>query len=226
MNPLLKDKPTNCLKQQQGMSLIGLMVGMLLSVLSVLAAMTMYHNMVDVAIDTRHAAEHDAQLATAIQVIQLELQSAGFGIAATSPGTHVLSIGSSIYWRFANLDATTGAPTYQCRELKYHASGKLTLNSLNNCNASAALDTRNWNTNNEVILLQFKATIADTDTAATMPNISFSVSPLPVACWPYGRAAAISSHQQVTITADNAASHATNNAGTQSAYNICLPNLS
>ena len=214
MSKLLKVKRMYASNQkQQGMSLMGLMVGMLLSVLSILAAMTMYHNMVDVAIDTRQAAQHDAQLATALQTIQLELLSAGYGITDAKVGTDLVVGGTQkLYWRYK--DTPTSA-TFTCRGVHYAPTPagaspvgfELTLVEKNSCTALAG---GAW-----VQVQKLAMFIND-------PGINFTSTT--GSCFPYGRSTA-ADHGMVTITAQSAASIETAGGVPISTYTTCLPNL-
>ena len=207
MNKLLTGNPKHNPKQQQGMSLMGLMAGMLLSVLSILPAMTMYHNMVDVAIDTRQAAQHDAQLATAMQTIQLELLSAGYGITDAKVETDLVVDGTQkLYWRYK--DTPTSA-TFTCRGVEYDAtSGELTLVKKASCDPLVADSTG--------------GTIQKLAMFTNDPGITFASTT--GSCFPYGRSTA-ADHGMVTITAKSAASIETAGGVPMTTYTACLPNL-
>jgi len=63
--------------RQLGVSLISLMVGLLLSMIGILAGLTLYKNIVQTTVQTRSDAVQDGQIASALLTLQLELQSAG-----------------------------------------------------------------------------------------------------------------------------------------------------
>jgi Tfp pilus assembly protein PilW len=194
-------------QKQQGMSLMGLLVGMLLSVLSILAAMTMYHNMVDVAIDTRQAAQHDAQLATAMQTIQLELQSAGYGITDAQANSELSASNDkqNLYWRYRD---TSTSVTYTCRGVQY-GGGTLALVKKSECGSLA--ESGSWD------LVQVLAKFVNP------PAITFKTDK--ASCFPYGRTTA-AVHGLVTIEAQSAALLAGGVDIDMNVYDICLPNLS
>lgn len=98
---------------QSGATLIGLMIGMLISIISVLAILTLYKNLVHVSIDATEDASHDGQVATALITAQLELQSAGYGIE-NADGLHLNASddGSEIRWRYYE------DSQYQCRAIR------------------------------------------------------------------------------------------------------------
>ncbi len=73
---------SHCLlyKNQTGISIISLMVGLLVSMLCILASLTLYKNLVGVAADTKMDAVHDGNISSAMLTIQKEVMAAGFGI--------------------------------------------------------------------------------------------------------------------------------------------------
>lgn len=102
------------LNQQRGISLISLMVGTVLSMLTIIAMLALYKNLVQVAVDATQDANHDGGLASALLVAQLELQGAGFGMDKTFNETVSLrkllpepeqpQQYNAILWKYKNLD--------------------------------------------------------------------------------------------------------------------------
>jgi hypothetical protein len=180
----------------------------------------MYHNMVDVAIDTRQAAQHDAQLATALQTIQLELLSAGYGITDAKEPTDLDVDGTKkkLYWRYKD---TPASATFICRGIHYAPTPagatpvgfELTLVEKTSCTALAG---GTW------VEVQKLAMFINN------PEITFATTT--GSCFPYGRSTA-ADHGMVTITAKSAASIETAGAADVadrvpiSTYTSCLPNL-
>ena len=84
------------------MTLIGTMVGLLLSVLGVVAMLALYRSMVDVSTDSTRSAVRDSQLAAALLGAQMELQAAGWRMEPAAPGDNlrVAADGRSVVWRF------------------------------------------------------------------------------------------------------------------------------
>ena len=68
------------LRRQAGTTLIGLMIGLLVSVVGILASLSLYKTLVAVATEAKIDAMHDGQLATTLLAIQLKVQNAGFGL--------------------------------------------------------------------------------------------------------------------------------------------------
>src|SRR5690606_32208487 len=84
-----------------GETLVGLMVGMALSLLTVAAMLALYQGMVAVSRDTTRLAQRDGQVASAAMAAQMELQQAGFGIEPGTPGSSlwVAPDGQRVVWR-------------------------------------------------------------------------------------------------------------------------------
>jgi hypothetical protein len=96
-------------RREAGEGLVPLMVGMLLTLLAVLAMLTSYRAMVSVSIPATRTALRDGQAASALLAAQIELQQAGFGINAGATGANVAvdEGGRRIVWRFLErLDST------------------------------------------------------------------------------------------------------------------------
>lgn len=212
---------------QRGLSLVGLMVGLLLSMIGILAGMMLYQNMVRVSIESRTDAAQDGQLASAMLSLQLELQSAGYGISSDEAGTHLQLVAGppqTLYWRYRE------AATFICRgfrveDIENNTRRQLQLLALPaaSCNASGVLSgLPNWAVTS--VLAEFRASVA---AKASLPAITVNAGVQE--CFPYGMGEA-ADHQLVTITADNAARRAAVDEGTAVpnapiVYNFCLPNL-
>lgn len=88
--------------RQRGQSLISMMVGVLISLLTIAAMVSIYRVLIDVSGNASRSAQRDGQLASALLTVQMEMQRAGFGIAPGEPG--VLAIvdgGRQIVWRYS-----------------------------------------------------------------------------------------------------------------------------
>ncbi|RQO58652.1 hypothetical protein DBR47_13260 [Paucibacter sp. KBW04] len=83
---------------QEGLSLIGLMVGLLISMLAILAAVTLYKNTVKTVYGEKglvRNAVQDGQLAAGLMSAQIALQSAGYGLDLASSDKHLLLLASA-----------------------------------------------------------------------------------------------------------------------------------
>lgn len=89
--------------KQKGMTLIGLMIGLFISMMCILSSLTLYKNMIHTAAESKIDNLHDGQLAAAMLTVQLGLQNAGFGIESADL-SHIQKIQVSnelqLLWRF------------------------------------------------------------------------------------------------------------------------------
>lgn len=221
--------PKHSSLRQQGVSLISLMVGLLLAMISILAGMMLYKNIVQTSVQSRSDALQDGQIASAMLTLQLELQSAGYGIAKDPTKTHVQLVdGNTLYWRFKDGSA-------QCRSFRIEDNDagthrKLVLLKLKTgCDETSALTSFSWSDADKIEvnpLAEFRKSDA---TAVDLPVITISTTSAP--CFPYGMGAKVA-HPLVTIIADNAAITAAKKVDATAAgpnapfrYDFCLSNL-
>lgn len=213
--------------RQLGVSLISLMVGLLLSMIGILAGLTLYKNIVQTTVQTRSDALQDGQIASALLTLQLELQSAGYGLANDPTKTHVArsAAGDAIYWR-----QNTG--TLQCKGFRIHTSADGLTRQLHllklasgTCNETAALASLNWAADN--ILAEFRKSEA---TGLNLPQFTTQLNAT-ASCFPYGMGVK-GTHPMVTITAENAAITAAKTVDITATgpnapfrYDFCLSNL-
>ncbi|CAD5108230.1 PilW family protein [Zestomonas carbonaria] len=221
-------RPGTCagIARQRGVNLISLMVGTLLSVIGILAMLTLYRNLVQTAVVATQDANQDGQLAAGLLTAQLELQNAGFGI---DPGgaqnllkTDVSLGGQShpaLLWRYR--DATG----YQCRGLVDRAdqdavTGKALrrLSLLEASGCGAGLGGLSWSVRHELARLQ----VPDDQQAAPQPLVDFTVAA--VDCAPFGFGAK-ARHPQVTLTAQSSAQLAGASGIAPLSYSLCLSNI-
>lgn len=103
--------------RQRGQSLISLMIGMLISIITVAAMLVMYKTMINLSANASRSAQRDGQVAAALLGTQMDLQSAGFGVPSSDALSTKLTIsaaGKQVVWRDKiNLTDTT----YQCSGL-------------------------------------------------------------------------------------------------------------
>lgn len=78
------------MKQQRGLTLISLMVGLTLSLLTIAAMMAMYRITVGVAADAGRTARFNGEISNALFVAKNKLQAAGFGIVNPAYDTDLL----------------------------------------------------------------------------------------------------------------------------------------
>jgi hypothetical protein len=224
--------------QQSGMSLISLLIGLLISVLCILGSLTLYKNLIHVATESKLDSGHDGQLASAMLMVQLEVQSAGYGIDGAGVEhiiEHVPTAGESqLLWRFT----TDGGTTFQCRGLyeKPEEQGlyrNLSLIKVDaGCNGAASLNTLTWNTANPVAVLGKWRVVDDgvvdigLDDYIADYGTMFDFELTPTACNPYGANGAVTDNRiLLTVTVPGSAylQGAADMAATE--YEYCLPNI-
>lgn len=131
-------------RMQQGATLISLMIGLLLSVMSILAVLSLYKNLVTISINSSTDSSHDGQLAAAVLTAQLELQNAGYGIKnAGALHINANSDGSEIRWRLYD------DSNYQCRAIREVITSDtvrelVLFEATNNCTENSALPSLDW----------------------------------------------------------------------------------
>lgn len=230
--------------RQRGMSIISLMIGMLISMIGVLAGIVLYQNMVKVSLKSRADAAQDGQLASAMLSLQLELQSAGFGIVlADNPGPHwglVSGAGATqtLYWRYQDTSVTPAVVVcraFRIEDTAVDARRQLQLlqpTTASSCTLNAVLTALpgGWGAdpnNPPVVLAEFRATGMDGATVSKLPIITLSSSI--ASCFPYGLGPT-ADYRMITVTADSAARRAAVDEGVAPTiapivYDFCLPNI-
>lgn len=220
-----------------GMSLISLMIGILISMIGILAGFMLYQNMVKVTLQTRTDAAQDGQLASAMLSLQLELQSAGFGIdKAASPGPHLVLVAGppqTLYWRYLNDPTATTSSVCRAFRIKDDESDtkrELQLLSPTNpasCTLGADLAGLAGGWSPAAKLAEFHKSEKALDVKSfPVITITDAVS----SCFPYGLGQA-GNYRMVTITADGAVRRAAIDAGeaapaiAPSVYSFCIPNI-
>ncbi|WP_054113289.1 PilW family protein [Marinagarivorans algicola] len=89
------------IQNQKGVSLIGLMIGLLVSMVAVLGSLSLYTTLTQVSVDTVFDAQHNGNTATSMLRIQMEIQAAGYGLNKPDPAAsptqfpHIVTIPNS-----------------------------------------------------------------------------------------------------------------------------------
>ena len=81
-----------CARAQRGVTLIGLMVGLLITSIVVLSTFILYRTIVHITVDSTESARRDADLMSGMLAANMRLQGAGFGVVDAAYGTHLLVI--------------------------------------------------------------------------------------------------------------------------------------
>jgi hypothetical protein len=212
----------------------------LISMIGILAGIVLYQNMIKVTLQTRADAAQDGQLASALLTLQLELQSAGFGIdKAAKPGPHLVLVAGPptvLYWRYLETSLSPAVPICRAFRIQDVEGGDVRQLQLlspvvpANCNLDVALTAivGGWSEANPAptILAEFRKSPATLVNSLPVITVSTSVSN----CFPYGLGET-KNYRMVTITTDGAARRASIDAGeaapavAASVYNICIPNI-
>lgn len=85
---------------QRGVSMISLMIGLLVSMIGILAVTSMHKSLIRVSIDSTSDSQLDNNIALALLQIEMDLQSAGFGMASADATTVVNDGDQALYWRY------------------------------------------------------------------------------------------------------------------------------
>lgn len=94
--------PRAARRHQAGITLIGMMVGLVISLLTISAMLAIYKTSIDISVNASRSALRDGQMSAALLAAQIELQQAGYGIAPGEAG--VLSVspdGQQVLWRYS-----------------------------------------------------------------------------------------------------------------------------
>lgn len=105
------------MKNQQGITLVSLLVGLAISMLCLMALLVLFRTVIHTSVDARKSSVLDTQLQNSLTTVQVLVQNAGFGYpASTVPNiVEVASIADvtankAILWRWdPDVDSTTGS---------------------------------------------------------------------------------------------------------------------
>lgn len=223
-------------RHQQGFNLISLMIGTTLSLISIMAMLTLYKNLVSNAAIATQDARQDGQVASARLTLQRELQSAGYGMTpavntdlvllkSATLSTNTLSgqqimlpsneRGNAVLWRY---EAGGGAV---CRGILSTGGSLFTL-ATSACNGS--LTSRSW-----VSTPLIATSAAGLNDLASFSNAvdgtAFSLEYED--CWPYQKdERPLAAHLTATLTTN--LTNSTAGSVTYSDANqiaVCLPNF-
>ena len=222
---------------QRGFNLISLLVGVSLSMISILALLSLYKNLIGVSVQSIQDSRQDGQIAAAVLTAQRELLNAGFRAEATpiqiillndaSLGNGTLSgtprafdtatatspaLGNAMVWTYK--PNATGTATCAGLLMSKDTGTLLRLQGASNCALVAQWGSTTWTT----------TTLIETN----QPAAFFAVFYKP--CWPFNKTADTTiSRLQVVMTATTSTidinSSETPPAYVKSKTTICLPNF-
>jgi len=210
---------------QKGVSLVSLMIGMIISLLTIGALFVLFQQSTVQSTQMREDMNLEGQVATILLSFQQDIQSAGFGldtsvvtaIHSESDASAGAAILDKVYWRY-QYDSTT----YHCRgfEESWDATnGRLIMHWLNEqpCHGGA-LDTVIWPAANRELAGIFEGDEMDAE------FLTVSLSSGRVSCSQYSQQGN-GNHRMITLIAKNSILDATTNKRKSHSYNYCLTNL-
>lgn len=240
---------------QRGATMISLLVGMVVSMLAILASLSMFHNLVRTSTEAKADARMEGDLSLAVLRLDQELLAAGFNMPASGrnqdfvvvnrvAGATLNSWVSRVAWRFSEAPNPGGNPqcrravsTFNIPQLQY----TLELFNANPglCTTAGAMPDANdeslWTRTEQLASLRLQALDAATPVTLTRPLIEFASDPVnDGACMPYGAAASLAPGATATVRPrlvlnvfDTAAAYTTApNIAVPRAHTLCLINIS
>lgn len=206
----------NAVRLQAGASLISLMVGLLVSMLSLLACLSMHKSLIQVTVEARSGAIHDGMVAGALMQLQRDLYNAGFGLEDAGADDVLVADDGALLWR-----SRVGAALI-CRGVREQGytdqdsqtqSRELVLLEAASCSENGNLASFNWTT------LEPLARFRNQSSAV------FDFSVVNASCAPYGLGVQ-QDHLQVVVAAATSTQLANSgNAALEAPqYRYCLPN--
>ena len=203
---------------QRGVSIIGLMIGSLISMLCILTCMTMHKSLMQITVGSKTDAILDSQIASSLMQIQHNLHNAGLGMGVTTANDVVAEVDGSdvgLYWRYRNGGAffCRGVLEQNYTDTASNTTGRkiVQVQATTDCNANSTLTDLEWTPTNT--LAQFR----------NQSHQLFSFNVIQASCTPYGLSAAITDRLQVNVTTTSSAQLAGANVSAIQ-YQYCLPN--
>ena len=103
------------MKNQQGITLVNLLVGLAISMICLMALLALFRTVIHTSVDARKSSVLDMQLQNTLTTIQVLVQNAGFGYPASSVANIIevarienVTANKSILWRWdPDIDTTT-----------------------------------------------------------------------------------------------------------------------
>lgn len=201
------------MKNQQGITLVSLLVGLAISMLCLMALLALFRTVIHTSIDARKSSVLDTQLQNSLTTVQVLVQNAGFGYpASTSTAPNIVEVASiadvtankAILWRWdPDVDRTTGSI---CQGITYTENALILLKKT--CSYNLPLTTGStW---------EKDSTLAYFPTGTTI-TFELKDQPLNKPCAPYG-SAIITGIKVLKITASDS-------TGTTIKLPVCLSNI-
>lgn len=230
-------------RRQAGFNLVSLMVGTVISMIGILAMLTIYKNLVGVSVETLQHARQDGQVTAGLLTAERELANAGFRIESAAVGTHLMLLsgaalsGGSLSGTLQNaniptLSATaTGGATGNALVWSYKSSATATATCVGLLiNASSGTISRLQGASGCTQASQWGSTTWTAAQLVAAGQATSSFSARYTACWPYGKTgdATVSAANRLQVSL--IANTSTTDTSAQGTYlknqsTVCLPNF-
>ena len=237
--------PLSRMNNQAGVSLIGLMVGLLISMIGILAIFSSYKTLISSAVQSHSEVNYDGAIDSVLVRAQLEMQSAGYGLpapagaGAPAGAAHYLVAPTYVAWRTLWPNATGALATHcfkiedspfvvalnqaQARQVEYFAVDST--NAANNCTATSDLATVVWGNAAANLGVFTPGVVTDLVGKTTPLPPVFNFAETTVECSPYGVSAAPSAHPLITMTAPRSVEQTSGSAFPDAQISVCLSNI-
>ncbi len=238
------------MKRCQGATIIGLMIGLLVSMIGILGSLSLYKTLTRASVDATFDTKLDGNAAMALSRVAYELQSAGFGLPKVEPGVqpHLKIIsGQVIVWRvgqalnaadanvvckkISEVEAEDGTGVASPDVDEGIAARKLILETVahtaaNNCNVASDLLDVDWGSAQQEVLNITELTRLDStySKAKTQALILFDTQAV-TGCAPYGMVPAPETIKTLIKVSHYSSADLNNNAATRSLeHKVCIGN--
>jgi hypothetical protein len=112
-------------RRQSGVSLISMMIGLMISLLVIASMLVFYKSIIEVTGNASRAAQRDGQVSAALVAAQMDLQSAGFGVPASTAGAplsdNLVFLASDLTTRITPAPSANTGP-YTAKEILWRAA--------------------------------------------------------------------------------------------------------
>lgn len=238
-------------RHQSGFSLISLMVGTVISLVGILALLSLYKNVVGTSVVSLTSAKQDAQIAGAQLTAQKELLNAGFGLeAAKVKNQFKLLSGASLSSNVLTPGTEPVIPTLPITTLTGDAEGNAVIWSYSETPVAplslkcAGLLVQRDSVTQQYALYRLQSTAGCTQTLSVSgitwsstllitqgQDSSASGAAQPFAarlttCWPFNRSANVTSNVLQVTFRTRASSVDSSGQALLSTNTVCLPNIS
>lgn len=224
------------LKTQRGISLVGLLVGLLISMLCVLALLTLYRNLVQASTTAQVDTLFDGKMATTVLAIQKATHKAGYGIPNAGADSIVANDTGSelqLLWRFDDggvqcrgIEEKTVAVGTAPNTVDYRQIYLVTATT--GCDTSSSLTAADWGEPTpRVVLGQWRMTDDLTTYFADEHPYLLQFAFANAACTPFGAVDRdnLSEHRVLTVAAANSAIVHEPSRMRLNTYSYCLSNI-